>query len=67
MAKLTLNKWPDGMDWRKKNGQQLCDRRMEGTAEYVELDNAPDYALSASRFPEVITAMMARLSADARH
>lgn len=33
VAKLTLNKWPDAMDWRKKNGQRLCDRRMEGTAE----------------------------------
>lgn len=63
VAKITLGRWPDAMDWRKTNGRQLCDSRMEGNAAYDELRMVQDYSLAGSRFPDVVRHMVAIVEA----
>lgn len=64
IAKLTLGRWPDNMDWRKTNGKALCDRRLEGTPEWEDLDNSMDVTLAASPLPDIVREMMVLLRAQ---
>jgi len=54
VAKLTLNRWEGAMDWRKTNGQAMCDRNMAGQGGYIPEQHTRDTALSGSAFPAVI-------------
>ena len=59
VAKLSLNRWAAGVDWRKKNGQKMCDRHMVGKPGYVAHEHTKDRTLSSSLLAEVLVLLVA--------
>jgi len=64
IAKLTLNRWAAGVDWRKKNGQALCDRNMLDKPGFAPHEHVKDTIISGSMFPDVLSRLMERVEAD---
>ena len=59
VAKLSLNRWAAGVDWRKKNGQKMCDQHMMGKPGYVAHEHTKDSTLSSSLLAEVLVLLVA--------
>jgi hypothetical protein len=62
-AKLTLGRWEGSMDWRKRNGQAMCDRNMVGQPGYAPEQHTRESGLAESGFPALVEEMMRLMEA----